>query len=86
MSHSLKIAVDGAVCLRILRRDAHLDGARICHDGAVPSALVVCVLPDGNHDAGNLQTQKRKEGEKLWKSRRNELRSFSDFSPMNTGS
>ena len=43
-----------AVCLRILQRDAHLHGARLCHHAFVQAALMVCVLSNGHHDTANL--------------------------------
>ena len=42
--------VDRAVCLRLFRRYAHLDGAGPFDKGIVPAPVVVRILPDGNHD------------------------------------
>ena len=61
--------VDRAVCLRLFRRYAHLDGAGPFDNGIVPAPVVVRILPDGNHDPGNLQIKERKEGKGIWKNR-----------------
>ena len=49
----------GAVCLRILQRDAHLHGAGAYHYGAVQASQLVRLLPYGNHDSADLQSKKR---------------------------
>ena len=47
-------SLGGAICFRILQRDADLDLARTYHDDSVQAALLVRVLSDGNDDADDL--------------------------------
>jgi len=49
--------VDSAIRFRVLRRHAYLDRAGIGDDGYMETPLMVRILPDGNDDAGHLQTQ-----------------------------
>ena len=59
----------GQFAFGVFRRYAHLDGAGPFDNGIVPAPVVVRILPDGNHDPGNLQIKERKEGKGIWKNR-----------------
>ena len=47
----------GAVRLWLLQRDADLYLAWTYHNDFIQASLLVCVLPDGNDDADDLQDQ-----------------------------
>ena len=51
------VSMDCAICFWILQRDDDIHRARIAYHGSVSPAVVVCVLPDGNDDTGNLPAQ-----------------------------
>lgn len=73
---SLAAPLGCAVCIWFFQCHAHFHRAGDRHNGVVPSQILVRLLPDGNHDAGNLRTKKQKEGKSLWKNRPKKLRSF----------
>ena len=50
----------GPVCLRLLRRHAHLHRAGADHYGAVQAPQLVRLLPHGHHDPAHLQGEGRK--------------------------
>ena len=51
------VSMDCAICLWILQRDDDVHCARTAYHGSVSPAVVVCVLPDGNDDTGDLPAQ-----------------------------
>lgn len=48
-------AVGSAVRVRFLQRDAHLDTAWAYYNGALQAPFLVRLLPNGHHDAADLQ-------------------------------
>ena len=53
-------AVGHSVCLWLFWSDADVNGAGAGDNGVVSAEVMVCLLPDGNDDAGNLRFKKQK--------------------------
>ena len=68
--HLVCIALDRTVCVRFLWSDADLDRTWIGDHDIIQAAFMVCLLPDGNDDTGNLHAKTQK-GKSLWKRKRN---------------
>ena len=69
------LPVDRTIRFWILQRYAHLYRTRFCDHGPVPAKVLVCVLPHGDDDAGDLYPQTRKRGGCTWKKKPRRSRS-----------
>ncbi len=65
----LCVSMDRPVCLWIFWGYADFHRFGPCDNGVVPATVLVCVLPHGDDDPGNLQIEEWKEGKRIWKNR-----------------